>query len=400
VLASTICAPVSCSWGTLTPFTVAAVPTGMKRGVSTGPWGVWNRPQRAAVRGQRAVTSKLNGNPAEGGGCKGVGLSPVRYRSYVPPALPRFGSPAWLRDLAGAWIFYSVLPAWPGIAPRFERIARFAPCIGLVLAFRDSSRLAGAYGIAVTATMAITSILYYLVTRRNWGWPIWKSLPLLALFLLFDFAFLGANLLKILDGGWFTLTIATLVMIAMTTWRDGRALLAKRYSESRLPVDVFLNDLKSYKPYRSNGTAVFMSVTQDGVPITLLHHFKHNDTIHERVVLLSIVSTETPQVDRHERLDLDDLGQGFYRVIARFGFMETPNVPKIMTLLAEKGLALDIHSTSFFLGRETLLTTGSATMPGWRKRLFTFMSRNAWNVTSLFGIPPGRVVELGSQVEL
>lgn len=132
-MASTIWAPQAASWGVVIPFTVAAVPTGMNRGVSTLPWGVWNRPQRAAVRGQRVVTSKANGNPAEEVGCKGVGVSPVRFRSYVPPVLPRFGAPAWLRDLAGAWIFYSVLPAWPGITPRFERIARFAPCIGLVL---------------------------------------------------------------------------------------------------------------------------------------------------------------------------------------------------------------------------------------------------------------------------
>lgn len=273
-------------------------------------------------------------------------------------------------------------------------------CIGLVLVFKESSRLAAAYGIAVTATMAITSVLYFEVTRLNWNWPLWKGLPLLVLFLAFDGTFLGANLLKIVDGGWFTLSLAALIFASMTTWRDGRRLLARHYGDMRVPVEVFLKDLEMYQPMRTPGTAVFMSISPEGVPHTLLHHFKHNETLHERVVLLSILPAPTPQVDPAARVEIADLGQGFHRIVAHYGFMESPSVPDILDLATQMGLPLDIYSTSFFLGRETLLTTGNAPMALWRKKLFAFMSRNSWNATSFFGIPPGRVVELGNQVEL
>ena len=273
-------------------------------------------------------------------------------------------------------------------------------CIGLVLVFQESSRLAAAYGIAVTATMAITSILYFEVLRLNWKWPLWKALPLLVLFLFFDCCFLGANLLKIVDGGWFTLSLALAILLVMVTWRDGRAILARHYGHMRMPVDIFLRDIAEYKPQRTSGTAVFMSISPEGVPHTLLHHFKHNEAMHERVVLLSILATESPQVAPEERLTIEDLGQGFHRIIARYGYMESPRVPDILELATEKGLPLDVYSTSFFLGRETLLTTGDAPMAPWRKGIFAFMSRNSWNATSFFNIPPGRVVELGNQVEL
>ncbi|MFP5222731.1 MAG: potassium transporter Kup [Acidobacteriota bacterium] len=273
-------------------------------------------------------------------------------------------------------------------------------CIGLVLVFQESSRLAAAYGIAVTATMAITSILYFEVLRLNWKWPLWKALPLLVLFLFFDGCFLGANLLKIVDGGWFTLSLALAILLVMVTWRDGRAILARHYGHMRMPVDIFLRDIAEYRPQRTSGTAVFMSISPEGVPHTLLHHFKHNEAMHERIVLLSILATESPQVAPEDRVTIEDLGQGFHRIIARYGYMESPRVPEILELATEKGLPLDVYSTSFFLGRETLLTTGDAPMAQWRKTLFAFMSRNAWNATSFFNIPPGRVVELGNQVEL
>ncbi len=278
--------------------------------------------------------------------------------------------------------------------------ALMVACIGLVLAFRESSRLAAAYGIAVTATMTTTSILFYLLTRRDQQWPLWRSVSLLALFLTFDLAFLGANLLKIMDGGWFTLTLAALVFTAMATWRDGRAMLAKRFSEAHVPMDVFLRDIAGYKPYRTPGTAVFMSISPRGVPVSLLHYFKHNGVLHERIIFLSILSADTPHVPPEERLALTSLGQGFHQIIARYGFMERPSVPEIMTLATGHGLDMDIHSTSFFLNRETLLLSGNAPMAAWRKALFVFMSRNAWNTTSYFGIPPDRVVELGIQVQL
>ncbi|MDP3480620.1 MAG: potassium transporter Kup [Desulfoprunum sp.] len=273
-------------------------------------------------------------------------------------------------------------------------------CLTLVLVFKESSRLASAYGFAVTGTMTITSLLYFQITRYKWNWPLWQSSLLLAVFLFFDSSFLGANILKVVDGGWITICIATFIATSMITWRDGRALLAKHYSLMRMPADVFLKDLAEHSPPRTSGTAVFMSITPEGIPHTLLHHLKHTEALHERVLLLSVLSTETPTVDPEDRVSLEDLGQGFYRVHAHFGFMETPNILKILELLSRKGLTIDIHSTSFFLGRETLLATGPAPMAQWRKFLFIFMSRNSWNATSFFGLPPDRVVELGNQVQL
>lgn len=273
-------------------------------------------------------------------------------------------------------------------------------CLTLVLVFRESSRLAAAYGIAVTATMAITSYMFFEVTRIRWKWPLWKSSVILAIFLLLDCAFLGANLLKIADGGWITITIAACILTAMITWRDGRALLAKHYSLMRIPSDVFLKDIAGYKPKRTDGAAVFMSITPDGIPHTLLHHFKHNEALHKKVLILSIISTETPSVAPEERIQVDNLGQGFYRIKAKFGFMEKPDMPEIFNMVNARGLDLDIYSTSFFLGRESLSATGKGPMAQWRKKLFIFMSRNAWNASSFFNLPPDRVVELGAHVEL
>ena len=273
-------------------------------------------------------------------------------------------------------------------------------CLTLVLVFKESTRLAAAYGFAVTATMTITSIMYFHVTRFKWNWPLWQGVALLCLFLLFDSAFLGANMLKIPDGGWITICIALAVLVAMITWRDGRALLAKHYNLMRMPTEVFLKDLAEYSPQRTAGTAVFMSISPEGIPHTLLHHLKHNEALHERVLLLSILAAETPTVPPGERLAVEDLGQGFIRVRAKYGFMESPNMPEIQNLLSAKGVPVDIYTTSFFLGRETLFATGSAPMARWRKHLFIFLSRNAWNATSFFKLPPVRVVELGVQVEL
>jgi len=273
-------------------------------------------------------------------------------------------------------------------------------CLILVLVFKESTRLASAYGIAVTATMAITSFMYFQVIHIKWKWPLWQSATLLCLFLFFDGSFLSANLLKIVDGGWITICIATIILITMITWRDGRALLAKHYELMRLPAEVFLKDLAEYSPQRTTGTAVFMSITPEGIPHTLLHHLKHNEALHERVLLLSILSAETPTVPPEDRVNLEGLGQGFYRIKASYGFMEAPSMPEILELVGNIGVTIDIYTTSFFLGRETLFATGPAPMAQWRKKLFIFMSRNAWNATSYFKLPPDRVVELGNQVEL
>jgi KUP system potassium uptake protein len=273
-------------------------------------------------------------------------------------------------------------------------------CLGLALAFKESSRLAAAYGIAVTGTMTITSILYFYVTRYNWGWPLWKSLLPTIVFLFFDLSYFGANLLKFVDGGWFTVTVALLLSIVMVTWKDGRALLAKRYEDARVPVEVLLKDIEKYNLVRTPSTGVFLSVSPKGTPITLLHLLKHTESLPQRVILLSIVSANTPYVAQRKRLSITDLGQGFYRIIATYGFMQTPSVPEILEIASMSGLEVDIYSATFYVGRETVLSTGTAEMSRWRKELFAFLARNAWNVSTYFNIPPNRVVELGSQVEL
>ncbi len=273
-------------------------------------------------------------------------------------------------------------------------------CLALALVFKESSRLAAAYGIAVTGTMCISTIIYFHVTRYHWQWPLWKALLPAGMFFSFDFSFFGANLLKFVDGGWFAVSTAVFLFTIMVTWRDGRAVLAQRFAEARVPIEVLLKDIATYNLVRTPGTAAFLSVSPTGTPVVLLHHLKHNDALHERVILLSIIATDTPFVRPEDRLAITDLGYGFHRLVASYGFMETPKVPEIIELANAKGLELDIYSTSFYLGRESLLPSGSAKMARWRKALFIFLSRNAWNVSTFFGIPPNRVVELGSQVEL
>jgi KUP system potassium uptake protein len=273
-------------------------------------------------------------------------------------------------------------------------------CIGLVLAFKESTRLAGAYGIAVTATMGITSIIYFFVVTRHWNWSLTKAIPLVGLFLLFDLSFFGANLFKIIDGGWFTLGVATVLMVLMTTWKEGRKALGRAISSFRMPVDLFLADVARQQPFRISGTAVFMSVSPEGIPGALMHHYKLNKVLHQTVVFLSVLVEEIPRINPKERLRLENLGEGFYRLKARFGFMETPNVPELMRQAKLLGLETEPMDTTYILGRETLLTTGRSGMSIWRKVLFSMMSRNAMNPTNFFKLPPNQVIEIGAQVEI
>lgn len=273
-------------------------------------------------------------------------------------------------------------------------------CIAVVMGFRESGALAGAYGIAVTGTMIITSILYFLVLTHAGKWSLWKVIPLVGIFLAFDVAFFTGNFFKIADGGWFPIFVAAIIALAMTTWKKGRNELYHNLVGARFPLESFLSELpKRYMP-RVPGTAVFMTLSPVGTPPTLLHNVKHNHILHEKVVLLSIITKDTPIVLAGERIKLADLGQGFYRVEAFYGFMQKPNVPQLMKILAQYGLVTDPMTTTFFLGKETLLTGGKSKMMRWRKSLFAFMSRNAGNPTSYFGIPANRVVELGTQIEL
>ncbi|MCJ7593284.1 MAG: KUP/HAK/KT family potassium transporter [Desulfobacterales bacterium] len=273
-------------------------------------------------------------------------------------------------------------------------------CIGLALAFRESSRLAGAYGIAVTATMTATSIIYFFVASKAWHWSLWKAIPMVAIFLFFDLSFFGANLLKIRDGGWFTLSVAAILLIIMTTWKDGREKISRKKSATRLPLENFLEKVAEQNPPRVPGTAVFMTISPVGAPSPLIHHFKHNHVLHEQVILLTIRAVDYPRVPPDERLKFQELGQGFYRLQAFHGFMETPQVPRIMRQLEQVGIQTDPAATTFFLGRETMLTTGRSRMMRWRKLLFAFLSRNVQTPTVYFSLPPERVIELGIELEL
>jgi KUP system potassium uptake protein len=279
--------------------------------------------------------------------------------------------------------------------------ALMVACLALVFAFKASTALAAAYGIAVTGTMGITSILFYVVCRRKFGMPAWKAGLLLALFLSVDMAFFSANLLKFVDGGWFPIACAALIFTLMTTWKRGREALGASMREATLPLDAFLEDLRTLKPHRVSGTAVFMTSNLDGAPPILLHHFKHNKVLHKRIILLAVSTTDEPEVPVKKRFEVEEAGEGFFRVKLMYGFMQTPNVPAALELAKKQGgLDVDLDDLSFFLGRETLLVTGKSTMARWRKKIFSLMSKNARPATAFFGIPPNRVVELGTQIEL
>jgi KUP system potassium uptake protein len=273
-------------------------------------------------------------------------------------------------------------------------------CIFLLVTFKSSSNLAAAYGLAVTGTMIVTTLLFYVFVRRRWHWSRLAAGALIGAFLITDLSFFLANLHKVLDGGWFPLVAGLGAFTVFTTWKRGRGELGRLLAEASLPMDLFLKDIAALQPHRVNGTAVFMTSTTGGAPVVMLHHFKHNQTLHKRVVLLSIVSERRPEVSDAHRLEVTDLGQGFYRVVARFGFTETPRISRVLQLCEAHGLSFQMQTTTFFLGRETLLLSGRSRLAHWRKRLYAFLARNAPSPTAYFEIPPNRVVELGVQIEL
>jgi KUP system potassium uptake protein len=277
--------------------------------------------------------------------------------------------------------------------------ALMVACLGVVIGFGESSSLAGAYGIAVTGTMTITSFLYFIVVTRVWKWSFWLAVPLLTLFLVFDLSYFGANLLKVREGGWFTLVAAGLLTIAMTTWRKGRSELIRKL-ETRVPLELFLADVSRLNLPRVQGTAVFMSVSPEWTSPVLLHNLKYNKILHEKVALLSILSADIPKVPVQERVKVEDLGQGFYRVLAYNGYRQRPNVPEIMEAASHLGLPIDEAETIYYVGRVSLFSTGDARMMRWRKVLFAFMSRNAATSAAYYGLPDNRMVEFGSQIQL
>jgi KUP system potassium uptake protein len=269
----------------------------------------------------------------------------------------------------------------------------------LVLAFRSSGALAAAYGIAVTGTMAITTMLFAVVARARFGWSRITVVALTAVFLLVDLAFLLANVIKVEHGGWVPLVIAIVIFTLMSTWKRGRALLGEMLQRGSLPLNLFLEDVERRRPPRVPGTAVFMTSSADGAPVVLLHHLKHNKVLHQQVLLMSVTAEEVPDVPQSDRVTLEELGHGFFRLRARYGFMESPDVEDILHCAAEAGLQAKPQETSFYLGRERLIPRKKGGMWKWRKKLFVLMSRNARSATEFFNIPPNRVVELGTQLE-
>jgi len=278
-------------------------------------------------------------------------------------------------------------------------------CIFVVLYFRSSSALGAAYGIAVTGTMAITTVLFYVLARTHWQWSIWRAGLLTAFFLIIDLAFFGANLLKIMQGGWVPLAIGLGIFVLMTTWQRGRLIVRSLLVDASIPLEALLKDLgdenpdKRFKPARVPGTAVFLTSESKDAPLVLLHHLKHNKVLHENVVLLSILVAQVPEVPITERVEVTCFPHNFARVKAKYGFMQTPNVPEVLAIATERGIIAKPAETTYYLGRENLIPSGSKPIAGWRKHLFIFMQRNARPATEFFGIPPNRVVELGAQME-
>jgi KUP system potassium uptake protein len=274
----------------------------------------------------------------------------------------------------------------------------FISVIGLVLGFRSSSSLAAAYGVAVTGTMLIDSLLLAVVMFLTWQWNRWLMMAAAALFIVVDVAFFTSNALKIPHGGWFPLVIGLVIFTLLTTWRTGRRLLVAQLRREALPIDVFLQAMKDTT--RVPGTAVFLTSNAEGAPPALLHNMKHNKVVHETVVLLTVHTRDYAVVPPEQRLAVTPLGEGFYRAAMAFGYLEDQQVPEILRAQAPAGLPLDPMQTSYFLSRETLLPARRPGMNLWRHALFAWMVRNAATPLKTFHLPPNRIVELGQQITI
>ncbi|MGA8919319.1 MAG: KUP/HAK/KT family potassium transporter, partial [Pseudolabrys sp.] len=270
----------------------------------------------------------------------------------------------------------------------------------LVALFRSSSALASAYGIAVTGTMVVTAMMAIVVIWRVWHWPLIGALALMLPFLFIDFTFLSANLLKIVEGGWMPLALGALVMAVMYTWRRGSRLLFEKTRRQETPLESLVKSLEKKPPARVPGTAVFLTSDPVSAPTALLHSLKHYKVLHEQNVILTIETSDAPRVDPAERVRIEPVGKTFSRVVLRFGFMETPNVPKALAIARKLGWQFDIMSTSFFLSRRSLKPAAHSGMPHWQDRLFIGLTRVANDATDYFQIPTGRVVEVGTQVTI
>lgn len=268
----------------------------------------------------------------------------------------------------------------------------------LVFVFRSSSALANAYGIAVTGTMVVTTALAFVVVWKKWGWPLWAALAFVAAFLSIDVAFLVANLLKVVDGGWVPLLLATCSMTVMWTFVRGNKLLAQKVERDSIPLTDLIRMLEKSKPTRVPGTAIFLTNQPEVAPSALMHNLKHNKILHEHVWIMSIRTEATPRVPSSKRYEIEEISKDFTRIVLHYGFMENPRVPAALALLRKCGLKFDIMTTSFFLGRRTVKTSPNSGMPAWQDKLYVSLMKQATNATDFFAIPSDRVVELGAQV--
>ena len=270
----------------------------------------------------------------------------------------------------------------------------------LVAAFKSSDALGNAYGLAVTGTMVVTTSLAFIVVRRLWRWPLWGAVAFVAPLLGVDITFLAANALKIPSGGWLPLTLAGALATVMVTWVKGSKLLWDKVHDGALPLAEVTPMLVGPNIYRAPGTAVFMTSDPTAAPVALMHNLKHNKVLHERNVILTVQTAPTPRVPDSERLTITRIDDTFTAIVARYGFMERPNVPRALTLAARQGLRFDLMTTSFFVGRRLVVHAANSALPMWRHRLYAFLMRNSEDPTGYFGVPPGRVVEMGAQVSV
>ncbi len=276
----------------------------------------------------------------------------------------------------------------------------FIGTASLILGFKSSGNLAGAYGVAVSGTMLITTVLALFIARKIWPVKMIILVPVATFFILANIAFFLSCLLKIGAGGWIPVLIAAVVYFLMTIWRSNRAIIRKKMEEQSLPVGIFIKDIEHSKPLRVSGTAVFLSGNATGIPRTLLHNFKHNKVLHSTTVLMSIKNEDIPFVPEETRSEITELGCGIYRVLVRYGFSENPNIPKVLQNIKYEKINFDPMKTTFFLGRETLLISQAPFLVKLEKKIFAFMSKNSFDASKFYKIPPGRVIELGLQIEI
>ena len=271
----------------------------------------------------------------------------------------------------------------------------------LVFTFQTSSNLAAAYGIAVSTTMVITTLLAFRVARERWKWSWVSVLPITAGFLVVDLAFFGANIFRIVEGGWVPMLVGGVVFFLFSTWKRGRAIMERRLEKTTIPLDTFVRKIAHKSQLRVPGTAVFMTGNPEGVPPMLLRNLEHNQVLHERVILLTVLIEDAPRVRPHQKLEIFERKQGIFQVFLHFGFMESPDVPKALTGKEKEGLDFDPKNTSYFVGGRTLIPTEKrGGMALWREKIFSFMARNAAQPAIFYGLPPDRVMELGIHVEL